>query len=447
MESVAIIKALIYAPSILAPYVHYRGNETIIFSGATVYIPAVPFISYNKDNLCCLVTKIDPNFGKFEGCSKLSIEPLGPRGKIGVPYIIKDGINRVVKLTPIDEVFCEYKIVPPTSIRNLDFNEIKTCITQTKLTNIRYISSDEFTNETLIAYVLNFVASELSLPPLFVKHYEGGICSSNNLSYGLNLMENCDLGSLDKIAISKGFKSYIEEYGFNIDVVQGFKRFIIVPSVKPDILYNILLQITIGLHMLQTYAGFISGDLKAGNIFLKSDKINTTYKGIKINNLFTCKIADYGKSSCMIPREDGLSIRFYNESKLADLYLLTFPFTPEIKEIRGEYYYTITDTFIGQIYAKSRHMGIPFYQSFDYYTIIVSILTNPAFYYIFFSTPSLITKFWAPLWYDEDGDIVKEKIYQYMLANKGQSIEDTITILKYLNLKCNVVNYMISRLS
>ena len=93
---------------------------------------------------------------------------------------------------------------------------------------------------------------------------------------------------------------------------------------------QIIPKITVGLHMLQTLVNFTSGDLKAGNIFVKSDPINETYMGITLNAPFTCKIADYGKSSCMIYKPNGTAIRFFNENNLANIYLSIHPFEDEI---------------------------------------------------------------------------------------------------------------------
>src|SRR5205085_7919425 len=280
----------------------------------------------------------------------------------------------------------------------------KHCLTNVNLNNIRYIASDEFTNETLIAYVLNYIMKDRLLPQLFVRHYIGAICPDDCADiYGLNIMEYCDLGVLDNINTSNDyFTQYIKEYNINNEFIEFL--------LDPEIIFHIFAQITVGIHMLQSYTAFISGDLKAGNVFIKSDPIDMMYQGIKLHADFTCKIADYGKSSCMLPRTDGTSLRFFTESFLSNVYLKIHPFEPDVTRAAGEYYYTIGNLLDVQLYTRIRHAGVPFYRSFDYYTVLVSILTIPVFHYMFFATERLLQTFWDPVWIDEDGEEAIDRI-------------------------------------
>jgi hypothetical protein len=432
-----IIQAIFYSPEIMSKYIHYRGSSLIKFKGASINIPDVPLIPYNSD-ICCLINKIRQNEDTSKTCKGINAYPLGPRGKVGVPYIIRDsnGVDTVVKLSETDNLYSTYRIDPPTPILNIDFNVSKYCITNIKLDNIRYIASDEFTNETLIAYILNYLKSQVpSLPLLFVRHYQGAVCSNTDgTTLCMNIMENCDLGPLDKISNHPFFMNYIRDYNINDYGVE-----IILPLIDSNTILQILIQITVGLHMLQTYVGFVSGDLKAGNIFIKSDPINIIYDGIKLQAPFTCKIADYGKSSCMLIGQNNMALRFYNESTLSNLYLSLHPFNPDVSSENGEYYYTIGNLLNSQIYTRTRHMGIPFFKSFDYYTVIVSLLTNPSIYYMFFSNNVLKSIFWDSIWFNDDGSIAMDRIRQYIPHDKGHSINDALDILKGLRLKCNAV--------
>lgn len=440
-----VIRFLTYAPSFLVDYIHYRGSKPVEFTGINLPIPSIPLIPYNDGQFCCLLDKISGSDDTHNACRNLDVKPLGPRGKIGVPYIINDteGTELVVKLTKIDKLYSIYRSSPPTS---LDFligkrNEIRHCMSDIELRNIRYIASDEFTNETLIAYVLNYLSTLTSLPPLFVRHYQGAICvSSSGEMYGLNIMENCDLGSLDKVTSHSKFSQYMGEYDIE-DNGRTFRTLL----VSSEVIRQILTQITVGLHMLQSNVNFISGDLKAGNVFLKSESIDTQYLGVKLHSSFTCKIADYGKSSCMLYKSKKVGIRFYNDSTLANAYLSFHPFEDDIYTEDGEYFYTISPLFIAQIYTRTRHMGIPFYLSFDYYTLIVSMLTNPRFYYMFFGNELLRTTFWNPIW-KHDGPEAMNRIHQYVLEGTGQSLNDSITILRGLRLKCNAVHIILTKL-
>lgn len=447
-----IMRAIFYLPSVLAKYIHYRGSAPVEFRGVSIPIPPPPFIPYNDSNICCILDKIEGLEDTIEACRPLTVTALGPKGKIGIPYIIKSDneTDLVVKLSKVDDVYSRYHVDPPTSLREIDSFGIKQCISKVKLSKIRYLASDEFTNETLIAYTLNLVAEEsvdssgTPLPRLFVKHYQGAICSNSTTgeTFGLNIMENCDLGSLDKISQQSNFAKYFKEYNVNDNgrEILGF-------LVDPDIIFQILTQITVGLHMLQNYAGFVSGDLKAGNVFVKSESIDTQYMGIKLKGDFICKIADYGKSSCMLPRLNGTSLRFYNESALANLYLKVHPFTTDITSQDNDYYYSIGNLLTSQIYPRTRHMGVPFFRSFDYYTVLVSLLTDPSFYYMFFSNDKLRSTFWDPIWADNfDSEEVIRRVRQLVIEGKGKSITEAIAILKGLRLKCGAVNLVMTKI-
>ncbi|CAH6420180.1 Hypothetical protein HVR_LOCUS1117 [uncultured virus] len=479
-NQVNIISALSYAPSMLAEYVNYRGSEPVTFKGATISIPSVPFIPYNEDDICCLLDRIVGAGGTVQTCRGLNVSALGPRGKVGIPYIIKEenGDTLIVKLTKVNKLYSTYLINPPTSLIHLVGNqrEIRACISDVKLGNIRYIASDEFTNETLISYILNYLIEKsvqrgIKLPLLFVRHYQAGVCESKTVgevlglesslvqkidqkfaigpstesdvpisTVGLNIMENCDLGPLDKLQDQPQFQQYIQEYQ-----IEDNGRQMIMPLVRPDILLQILIQVTAGLHMLQTHISFTSGDLKAGNVFVKSEPIDIDYMGIKIKAPFTCKIADYGKSSCMLYKKNGTALRFYNESSLANIYLSFHPFEHDITVEGNEFFYTVGHLFNSQIYTRTRHMGIPYYQSFDYYTVLVSILTNPAFYYIFFATDILRKVFWDPIWKDDSSEALK-RIHQYIVDGGGRSVNDALNILRGLKLRCNAVHLVMKNL-
>jgi len=441
-----IIRALFYIPAILTKYIHYRGSEMIEFKELNVPIPHVPLIPYNDGGICCILDKVIGSETQDGICDNLTVQALGPKGKIGIPYRLRDncGNDLIAKLSKIDNLDSKYHSVPPTSLVYIDSKERSHCITDVKISRIRYIASDEFTNETLIAYVLNYIADEASLPYLFVRHYQGAVCSNpkTGKKFGLNIMENCDLGSLDKITLNPNFQQYLKSY--DITNVGSEIKYELVES---DTILQILTQITVGLHMLQNYAGFVSGDLKSGNIFVKSEPIDTEYQGIKLKAPFTCKIADYGKSSCMLPRTNGISLRFYNENTLANIYLKIHPFEPDITESDGEYYYSIGNLRVSQIYTRTRHMGIPFYRSFDFYTVLVSILMHPAFYYMFFSNENLRSIFWNPIWFNDEENIeIFKRIQQLVHEKKGNKLRDAINVLRGIRLKCDAINLVMLKI-
>jgi len=426
-----IVSNLVYTPRVLSHFIHSQNLNNVIIPDI-----AVPLISRNDKTTCCILEKIQDPLSSSPLCSEINIKPLGTPGKVGVPYLLNyDDKILVVKVAKVSKLFARYRKAPPSSLEEVTVAGTKTCISQFPLNRIVFIASDEFTNETLIAYTLNYMASKIDIPPLYVKHYEGAVCDKGRDAYGLNIMEYCDLGTLNTMATNT---TYTAPYKINYNDTIIYEKL-----VTEDVLYQILSQIVVALDILHKTLEFTSGDLKADNIFVKSDPIDYVYKGIKLQAPFTCKIADYGKSSCMVKRTNGSALRFYNQSTLADIYLKLHPFEPDIENITGEYYYTIGDLTNTQLYTRTRHMGIPYYHSFDYYTVLVSLLTNPGYYYTFFSSERLLKTFWYPVWLNTD-ESVQNAIYKYVLKNKGRSINDALDILHGTVMKCNAVENVIA---
>lgn len=431
-QQIQIIETLTAQPNLTAFSVHNVENLT-----PDVIAIAQPFISHNDVHMCCILHAIRGTVPE-NLCEDVNVRALGPAGKVGTPYLLtSDNQTLIVKVSEVDTAYTKYQQKPPTSLDKLNVVSVRECITKFPIHNIRYMVSDEFTNETLIAYVLNYLASQVPLPPLFVIHYDAGICTDQNVTYGMNIMEYCDLGPLDE---------FVPPYAITSDITyRGTTQRITIAS--EDDVFAIFTQLTVALDMLESNIGFTSGDLKAGNVFVKSDAIDYEYKGIQLKAPFTCKIGDYGKSSCMIRRSTGTALRFYTDSKLARAYLKIHPFDPEVQERDGVMYYTLGALTNLQLATRTRHMGIPFYMSMDYYTILVSLLTRPAYFYTFFSSEKLLSTFWQPVWNPgESSQDTIDMIYKYVLDNSGRSINDALNILKGRNLRCDAVEAVIRKL-
>jgi hypothetical protein len=188
---------------------------------------------------------------------------------------------------------------------------------------------------------------------------------------------------------------------------------------------------------LSEHIGFISGDLKAANVFVKTEGPEG----------FTCKIGDYGKSSCLLPianPQTGLVdqvIRVYNSVTFANVYFLSGDF--ESTAVDG--WYKVDDLFLVNTYANLRHMGSPYYRTFDFYTFIVSLLTVPEFYYRFFTSDYLLDNYWHPLWRTiEDEVTVKKRIDSFILRSQSTGIGEAIGIIKGIDLSCHILNQLVT---
>lgn len=102
----------------------------------------------------------------------------------------------------------------------------------------------------------------------------------------------------------------------------------------------------------------------------------------------------------------------------------------------------LTDQFNFQIYTHTRHQGIPFYPSLDTYTLLVSMVQIPGYYYTFFDSQfrSLI---WDRLWLtSREADEMKAKVTTAINGNLPRSIETTLDLLRGVRLKCGVTQVL-----
>lgn len=334
----------------------------------------------------------------------LGLYPKIGGGKIGSAYLMED--KTVAKVTSVPDIYSTYKKIDSSYVPN----SYKTC--SPFRYDLSYLASDEFTNESLIGlYLYQQIHS-----PFYLKHYDAGTVGTHDgQTYGINITEFCDLGTL------KNPHTRLLKDGY----------------VQPHHINNILKQILVSIDLLQGSCGFIHSDLKAGNIFLKDEPVNISYGNVRIRSPYTCKIADYGKSSITIDHK----IRLYNSTTPSDFFLTFSKFRPEVDDKT----YTINRSFNYQVNIDSRHAGIPYYKSFDFYTIILSLLTDEKFNVPFFSSRSLRKRYWDPLWTDRsDVDDVELALNSYLGTDTG--INEPIDMLKGKLLKCNVVSEIISTL-
>lgn len=371
------------------------------------------------------------------------IKLLGQRGRIGVPYILT--VNRpngyeqyVLKKSPVVPAIL-YSRTPPTDLQNLIpyKNDLQICGFPS-LENLNYIGSDEFTNETLIAYILDYVYSRYGLNQqgmkTYLKHFLGFVCKSN----GYNLMEYADLGTLDRIGDDDKWQAYRHSIPIFSNTNVSRRE-----VVKPEYLIKIFKQVIANLHFLQTTIQFTSSDCKSANIFVSNQPIKVDYEGLILDCPFTCKIGDYGKSSLTIGlTNQNIPYRLFNRDWKSDQYLRFSPFTPHIETLEDIPYYTVSNLFLAQLYTRLRHMGIPFYLSFDTYTFIVSMLLDPAVFYSFFGNDDMVKYIWEPLWFQDDLQEIFSRIQKSISQGKGGSYQNTVPLLMNIKLKCHATTIL-----
>ena len=377
----------------------------------------------NDNQLCCLAgITLDE---EHPSCSNKIVRSLGKPGKIGVPYLVThkgERNNYVIKVSKVERVKVFYSDTPPTSVRKLRKyrSRMKACLYGDL--DMVYLALDEFTNEFVIAYLIEnlYNNSNMSMNG-YVRHIGVTICKP----YGINLMEYANMGTLRDFALDRGNTTFID-----IKTRAGDSHRVRV--IRRELVLGILSQLAANLHFLQETVHFNHGDLKVDNVLLSDIPVSTQYKGLSISADFTVKLADYGKSS--ITLEGDRKTRIYNASYVAKSYLWVAPFRPNIGSHGNVMYYIVDSYLTSQVYAQSRHMGIPFYLSFDTYTILTSIMAIKEFYYAIMFDKSL-RDVWTNMFFDNDRNTLYRRLRDN-IAKPSFSIADAIKLLKGIKLKC-----------
>lgn len=386
----------------------------------TQKIDLAPYLKPSRRE-CCIFS---------EKCLDASLVPLGQKGKIGSLFLLKTNYTRrnlVAKFSPV-KLAANFSEKPPREIST----KSSICFPLTAIQTF-YLGLDEFSNETIIAYILNAVCQPAGYR-FVVQYYRSIFCENQ----GVNVMEFCDLGDL---SLFPRQLTVINRYSEKI-VVNGITW--VVPTIVTMV--QIFHQVLAALDFLSQQVGFISGDLKAANIFVKSEESTGSYRGMNIEAPFTCKISDYGKSSCLFPVKNQLgvatqAIRIFNEVSYAGVYFVAGDFEPEFTS-SGRY--VVDDYLLSNTYANLRHMGSPYFRTYDFYTFVVSLLTVPEFYYRFFTSDYLVNSFWHPLWLNkQEEDLVKERIDAYISKSQRTGIGEAIGIIKGISLSCTILNDLI----
>jgi hypothetical protein len=410
---------------------------------------ASPYLDINDPEICCLIQgeqfkELDYNtLPPVCNSGKLSV--MEQSGKTSQPYLLTVGDKKfVLKIMRSGDPSIEYSTHAPSSSKNIipgscNFKDLK---------GYSYIASDEFTNEFLIGYMLDYVFKQFSKGiKSYVSFHTATICTSKSFfkveNYDIIMMEYCDLGSLNNIGTNLLLSSLLEPKLFDINGIATNANI-----VKPDALLNIYKQVMISLDFLQDKVQFTHGDLKIANILLKTEQYATNYKNINISSPFTVKLADFGKSSMtMILSDAKKPFRFYNHSSLASKYYVFTSFKPKVNTGLGGEYYIIDNIAMSTLYSEIRHMGIPFYATFDTYTFIISFLLVPEVFRSVFSNEKLKSLLWDPLWFPGDSDKVYRSLVRSIQDKEEHTMGNVLKILKNIKLKCNITANIIALLA
>ena len=288
----------------------------------------------NDSGLCCVFNSQISN-GAL--CGSRNVQKID-NGQYMLEMLNGISLKCLIETTPNITIKASKSTFPPGMNR-----KPKQSNSMNTLPNI-YIGTDEFTNNTIIGYMLYMLWDRVKLPKMSIKPLGSALCSDTGLNlyspYN-NLLSDMAPGYRDK---------YLEILPCHVD--------------------NILRQITASLSYLQSNYGFVHGNLTLNNVIAVTESTKTRYEGLEIHGDFRCVLKGFKHSSINMYRSDSV-LRFFNESELANLYLKLNSFTDD--SVDGVYKLKGVDSHIQN---RVRHMGIPFYKSYDFYIFIVSMMLH-----------------------------------------------------------------------
>jgi len=289
-----------------------------------------------------------------------------------------------------------------------------------------YISSDVYTNNLLISYILN----RLKLPTIYFLYF--GLISSN-IGYICK-----DYPTLGTFNCNTGISKYFIDIDYNSIVCQ------ILPL---NHIINIFKQIITTLKQLSpynfTYGGFISS-----YIDIIDTPIKYTIFDISVDSNFTCRLSNFFYASINYIYKKR-NIRFYNSDYKGTKILLNMESVFTIYNTNtSNIYYIINDTIdINQFITYLRNIGLLYPISFDIYTFIISLLLNPYIYYSIVSDTAFFKSFWKLLWFTDDLKKINNKIKH--VITKNYYVNDILiySLLIDIKLKYNILDDFINFLT
>lgn len=390
-RDIELIRLLIQWPATTVGYLYHKGDIPSLIEGTDLIVPVLsqnnPFIS----------AVVDRMMGSNDNDNSLTVVPLTK----DLHLAITPAINYRVRTFPIT--------IPITDLTGND-----------KSTTAA-IYSDMYTNNQLINAVLLYLNHQvklLTLPPAILY---SSIVPEMNKSIQITPVLPTDLGSLSQFLMELG-----PPWGVTHQVAVGeFNSS--ATLIDPQLLRSLIVQLTCQLDQLHQLVGFRGGGLLASSIAVQNSPLEADYRGVNLISPLTCHIIDFSRASVILSTGNRILTLGW-DSQLSKV--KTLRIGPEIPH----------NTY-GVDYRTNHKHG-----SWDYYTLLCSMILIPSVYYRWFSDPELINDLWVPLWRDHKQAADVQKIFHAALRDDRPSTLETITcLLQPYVLKDDLVQQQLNR--
>ena len=405
-----------------------------------------PYFINNKLDLCCLIDKTDVPQAQWTTICKSKKTSVISTSKSGEVLKVENGQEYALKVVKIRNLGIEYQTSPPGNIKDVirKLGNLSNC-GYYDVTKLKYLASDTFTNELLISYWLDYYYDYLKPGNTLngvLKVYDATICDAKNQSHGTFLTEYAQYHGLNSWLTSiVGSNSIINSTCSLEDV-----------SVTCDILtkstlIDLFKQLTANILFLQTEFQFNHGNLNGENILVMNTQNTFDYNNVKNNSNITFKMNNFEHSSMTVnigTQPTTSLVRIYNKGFTSILTI--FPFKPILGKIFSENYYQVDANFDFTTYTRIRHMGIPYFNSWDTYTLLLSLLSYREIFFAVFAEEQLRQVFFFDFFFIEDVSRVYKGISNAAIKDKPLSMNDIIGLLRGARLKCNATDTLFERL-
>lgn len=388
-----------------------------------------PYLNLDDTRFCCLTEEITPKTSTELPCTCYFSKITAIDAKKSQVNLFTVNQNFFIKVDRIKDLHITYSDEAPAKVKGSKLQIIQTCDYK-MLENVQYLGSDQFTNAVLVGYILNIVYEQANNGLRgILETYGATVCQENKANAkSVLFLEYVNGHSLRKFA-EIGGSEYTE---LNEQSITIFKKNIVIDIFK---------QITANLHFLWRSIYFNHGGLIASSLSVDTERAtNTTYAGLKINSPFTLKMENFAHTALTLAINGNKYLRVYQRSSKISTYLKLAGFNPIVGTQLSQPYYILDSSFNTTALARVRHMGIPFYGSFDLYTVLISLLIMPEIYYTVFTDSKLKNIFFDTMWFIEDISPVFKAITNAMENKKPNSYDTVISILRGRKLKCNLLN-------
>lgn len=389
-----------------------------------------PFFETNNSALCCLIENT---------CSSSEAKPLSHQGKESETRLVTSGPTNqrryhVLKIYNLDSLnirFFDTPRIPPLWSPKCFYPDVA---------DLLYLGSDNFTNEYLIGFILKdlYFRAQSTNTRLngIIDFISVTVCNSGNSKKSVILMEYANLGDIINL-VRNPLNSEFRDVQIFTDQANNPVE---LDSLKPKIIVDICKQVIANLEFLHDEIEFNHGDLKANNVLVQNTPSRGNYKALAWNSEITVKMADFAKSSLTITDKSNRRIRVFNYSSYAERYQAAFPFIPSINSQFAEPYYIMDANTNVAALTWIRHLGIPFYFSWDTYTFMISLLLIPEIFYPVMIDPKLSPRLrpvlFDSLWFLDESSTAYNRLNNAIQQRKPNSYSLVLDILGGLKLKC-----------